>query len=191
MKKIAEQKKSLRELCSRKRRYLEENNRKHFDEIIFNKIEKLPELKQAKTILVYISTKHETSTIKFIKKYIKEKQIVVPKTHLRFQTLTLHKIKSFDELYKGRYNILEPYPQAEIIKPEKVDLAFIPGIAFDKKGHRIGYGKAYYDKLLLSLKCPKIGLAYEIQIVENVPAEKHDKKIDKLITEKKIYNFTT
>ena len=73
--------------------------------------------------------------------------------------------------------------------PKDIDLALIPGIAFDKDGHRVGHGKAYYDKLNKELKCKKISLAYNFQVLENIPVEKHDEKIDMIITEKNTLNF--
>ncbi|MBT3865198.1 5-formyltetrahydrofolate cyclo-ligase [Candidatus Peregrinibacteria bacterium] len=67
------------------------------------------------------------------------------------------------------------------------DLIVTPGIAFDTNGNRIGYGKGYFDRLFpnLSTDCIKIALAYDFQIVENIPAERHDQKVDLILTEKR------
>ena len=64
----------------------------------------------------------------------------------------------------------------------------MPGIAFDKKGHRIGYGYGMYDKLLKKIKCKKIGLAFSMQIAKEIPKEEYDVAVDKIITEKEVVN---
>ena len=70
-----------------------------------------------------------------------------------------------------------------------ISLVIIPGIAFDLKGHRIGFGLGYYDRLLKKTNCPKVGLAYEFQIIENVPGiEPNDVPVDIIVTEKRIIN---
>lgn len=179
-------KENIRREVSRKRRYLTKRQKNKLDDIITTKLISTPEWKHAGTVLIYVSHIYETDTVKVIKKSIPNKHIIVPKTHLRFNTLSLHKIDDFDDLVKGRYKLLEPHPDTIIVSPSEIDLAIIPGIAFDRKGHRIGYGKAYYDRLNKHLKCPKISLAYSFQIVDNIPAQKHDIPVDVIITEKEI-----
>ncbi len=159
------------------------------DRRIYEKTISLPEWKKAKKVFIYISTNQEASTLKIIENNFGIKKIIVPKSHIKFNTLTLHEINSFEETTKGLYSILEPLPNTKMIDPEDIDLAIIPGVVFDKKGHRIGYGKAYYDRLLPNLNCKKIGLAYELQIVENIPAQKHDFPVDIIVTEKEIHRI--
>jgi 5-formyltetrahydrofolate cyclo-ligase len=182
-------KEKLRAETSRKRRYLVSSQKARFDGQIYRNILDLPEWKKAKNIFIYISTEEEVSTKELIKEYLGKKKIIVPKSHTKFNTLTLHEIKSFDDTAKGHYSILEPMPHTRIVDPKEIDLAIIPGVAFDKKGHRIGYGKAYYDGLAVNLTCPKFGLAYEVQIVDNVPAQTHDVPVNGIITEEAIYRI--
>lgn len=182
-------KEELRAQASRKRRYIPARQKEKFDKQIYKNIVDLPEWKKAKNVFIYISTKEEASTLELIRNYLGKKKIIVPKSHTKFNTLTLHEIKSFDDTAKGHYSILEPMPHTEIVDPKEVDLAIIPGVAFDKKGHRIGYGKAYYDGLTAYLTCPKIGLAYEVQIVDNIPAQKHDIPVDGIVTEEAVYHI--
>jgi 5-formyltetrahydrofolate cyclo-ligase len=182
---------SIRKAISAKRRSLNHNLKEKFDKLIQKKLENSIEWKKAKNILIYISHIHEVNTINLIKSWSKEKNFIIPKTNKKKLILTLHEFKSFEDLILGNYNILEPKKNSKIVKPKKIDLAIIPGIAFDLNGNRIGYGKAYYDYLMPYLSCLKIGLAYSVQIVDNIPAEKHDQKIDILITDKKIYKFNS
>lgn len=191
MKQVNQKKKEqLRAEISRRRRYLTQHEKSLYDGEIYKRVINLQEWKSAQNIFIYISTNHEVSTRELIKEYFDKKNIIVPKSHEKFNTLTLHKIKSFDDTSKGLYSIMEPLPHTEIIEPQAIDLAIIPGIAFDKKGHRIGYGKAYYDRLCAHLTCPKFALAYEVQIVDNVPAQKHDIPVNGIITEKAIYHIS-
>jgi 5-formyltetrahydrofolate cyclo-ligase len=183
-------KERIRLEISRKRRYLENSEKEQMDSEIINKLENLNEWKKAKNILVYVAHKSEVQTKNLIEKYLKKKNIIVPKTHLRFHSLSLHHIKSLDDLFVGRYKLLEPGPHTKMIDPRDIDLAIVPGMVFDLKGHRIGYGKGYYDQLNKFLTCKKIGLAYNFQIIDNIPAEKHDQPIDILITEKEIHKFS-
>ena len=188
-KKNSKIKAGYRTIISRKRRYLTLPEKTKLDGLIMEKLKNLPEWKKADNVLIYIAHKNEIQTFPLIKEFIKSKQIIVPKTHLRFHSLSLHHIKSDEDLFLGRYGLIEPRPHTKMIDPEEIKCAIVPGTVFDKQGHRIGYGKGYYDKLNKFLKCPKISLAYSFQIIQNIPAEKHDVKIDILITEKKIYRF--
>ena len=192
---LQKSKEELRTDISRERRYLTPEKKTILDKKIFTKLTNLPVWKNAKTVLIYVSHKDEIATLDFIKKTLnansKKRIIVVPKTHLKFHALSLHKLDELKQLIPGNYGILEPHHLCETILPEQIDLAIIPGIVFNKKGHRIGYGKGYYDRLIPHLNCPKISLAYNLQIVENMPVEDHDQLIDILLTESKKYDFNS
>lgn len=185
------QKQAIRENLARKRRYLTKQEKQNRDAGLYKTVTNLPEWKKAQTVFIYVSTRYEASTKQLIKDFIKKKSIIVPKTHLKYQTLTLHHIQSLQETTQGNYAIYEPHPSVPMIAPSAIDLALVPGIAFDKNGHRIGYGKGYYDGLMTQLKCPKFALAYELQIVDNIPAQKHDIPVDGILTENTVYRFNT
>ena len=152
---------------------------------------KLPEFVNAKTILFYVSTKNEVMTETMIKQALKNnKRIVVPISNVKEKTLTFSELKYFDkELEPGCFNILEPKKECiRKISPEEVDLIIVPGVAFDEEGDRIGYGMGFYDRFLRELKrkIPTIGLAYEFQIVDDIPVCDKDVTVDKIITENRI-----
>ena len=88
----------------------------------------------------------------------------------------------------GAFGILEPEPVDEVSLGE-VDLILVPGVTFDLTGHRIGHGHGYYDKLLEKAKAPKIGLAFECQIVEKIPHEEHDVELNKITKEGHVVNI--
>ena len=106
------------------------------------------------------------------------------------QTLLLFRVAhpSFG-LELGRFDILEPTNESSPIDKMDLDLILVPGIVFDERGYRIGYGGGYYDRLLQNLNVPKIGLAYEFQILRQkaeIPYDYYDAKVDMIITEKKV-----
>jgi len=93
-------------------------------------------------------------------------------------------------LKPGTYGILEPVKEfSRRIDPKDIDLVVVPGVAFDVKGGRIGYGAGYYDVFLREVRddCLKVGIAFEIQVFPNIPKEEHDILMDAVITENKIY----
>ena len=84
---------------------------------------------------------------------------------------------------KGKFGILEPTSKVSLVDP---DLVVVPGLAFDLHLHRLGYGKGYYDRFLKSTSSYKIGICFDFQIVEKIPNESHDQKMDEVISEKRI-----
>jgi 5-formyltetrahydrofolate cyclo-ligase len=146
---------------------------------------RLSEYKQSKTILFYVSKGNEVRTIEMIKEALKEKTVVVPKADKKNKRLLISKIKSLDELDEGCFGILEPVTISKI-EIKDIDLIIVPCVAFDKSCNRIGHGGGYYDRFLKKIKIPRIGLAFESQIADEIPCEPHDIKLDRIITEKRV-----
>ena len=148
----------------------------------------LREYQQAHIICFYVSYGHEVFTHELIKRCLmKGKQVVVPLSHPETHTLSLSLLKKWDDLAPGTYHILEPKKEAQhIIDVGALELIIVPGVAFDYKGNRIGHGKGYYDNLLTTTNALSIGLAFEFQLVESIPADSHDIAVDMIITEKRI-----
>lgn len=149
------------------------------------------EFRGADTILFYVGKCSEVKTEGMIKDALKQrKNVLVPITDKENRRLLLSELKDFDrELAPGEFGVLEPKKEyARIHGKEGVDLIIAPGIAFDSHGGRVGYGLGYYDSLLseFSEDVRKIGLAYEFQVVDNVPKTKYDRLMDKIITEERV-----
>ena len=145
--------------------------------------------KNSKTVLFYVSYGNEVYTHDMIKESMNMgKIVVVPKSNTADYSLTLSELKSWDDLKLGAYNILEP--KIGLIKEVDVgliDIIVVPGVVFDFLGNRIGHGKGYYDRLLNSAdNILSIGLAYQFQVVDFIKSEKHDKRVDFIITDEKI-----
>jgi len=97
-------------------------------------------------------------------------------------------VQDLSSLKKGAFGIMEPCATGKIFTPEEADVLVVPGVAFDLNGHRIGYGKGYYDKMLQHLEGhgKLVGLCYDFQLVNEILAEPHDVKMDMIITEKRV-----
>lgn len=154
------------------------------DKAVFDRLIDLPQFKASKEFFVYLSHIGEVSTDELIIKFFDKKKIVVPK--ISGDEICLYELKDATQFEKGRFGIREPkicLPKKEI---EHIDLMIIPGIAFDKSGHRIGFGGGYFDKLLSKVHCNTIGLAYEFQIIDKVPAHSYDVPVNFIVTEKRV-----
>jgi 5-formyltetrahydrofolate cyclo-ligase len=149
----------------------------------------LEEFRLAHTVLFYVSYGSEVATHEMIKaSFGLGKTVVVPCTDAQKRTLSLSELHQWEDLGVGAYNIQEPRVECRCDVPmDKVELIIVPGIAFDCAGHRIGHGMGYYDRLLsANVKATKIGLAFELQLVEKIQTERHDVPVDMIVTEKRI-----
>lgn len=152
--------------------------------LIIKKVSRLKVFKESKNILFYLPILGEVNLVQLFILYKDEKKFILPrikKNHL----LDLHYINDLTLISKGKYNLSEPQKSLKKARLEDIDLILVPGIAFDSKGHRIGYGKGYYDRLLQKTNSLKIGIAYDFQSLNKIPSEKHDVTMDYIITEKK------
>ncbi len=185
-------KQKLKDKVSEKREALSNGEVKEKSSKIRENLFSLPELKDAKNVLFYVSFNNEVNTIGMIKELLinGEKNIIVPFVEKGNPILQLSGLKDFNELEPKTYGILEP-KEGKIKKfnINNLDLVIVPGVAFDKSGHRIGYGFGYYDRFLkkLSKDAIKIGLCYDFQLIDKIPEEKHDVPMDIVVTERKVF----
>ena len=182
---------NLRKRIIKKRKELSDSELREKSNKIKEIIFKMKEFKDAKAILFYISYRNEVDTHQMIKDCIAiEKKVVVPRTDRLRERIVLSELSNWNNLAYGEYNILEPKKEFfQEVLIDSIDLMFIPGIAFDVCGNRIGHGKGYYDRLLkIPHNATRIGLAFELQIVDNIPAEPHDVKLNKIVTEDRVIN---
>lgn len=153
------------------------------DSDIIKKLLSRPEIIPSHTICTYVSYGGEVDTKKLIEQLLViGKAVVVPK--IKDNNLKLHRIFSLDDLERGHFGIPEPGSNCPVVDKQSVDLFIVPGIAFDRQGHRLGRGDGYYDKLLAGVTVPKIGLAYACQVIAEVPHTSYDVPMTALVTEK-------
>ncbi|QVK21173.1 5-formyltetrahydrofolate cyclo-ligase [Mycoplasmatota bacterium] len=140
--------------------------------VIHNKIEK--EINLDCRLGLYMPIKNEVDLTMLL-----NKKVALPKI---IDEMSLYRFNG--DFERGMYDILEPTGEEM-----EVDIIFIPGSVYDKNGYRIGYGKGYYDKYLMNRDIVKIGVCFDFQVVDNIPKEDHDVRLDLLITDKKIYRW--
>jgi len=147
----------------------------------------LPEFAQARTILFYASKKDEVQTFAMIQKALDMgKRVALPITVVEGKNLVLSEISSVKGLMAGAFSVPEPAEYMPV-QPDAIDLVVVPGIAFDEKGDRIGHGMGYYDKLLKTMPQARfVALAFEFQIIPDVPEEAHDVRVHKIVTEERV-----
>lgn len=156
--------------------------------LILQHLVSLPEVQAAKEIMVYLDYRGEVATADILRwGWAAGKTMAVPVTLKPERKLVPVAIHTFDDLQIGAYGIREPRLGKEV-PAEHLDLVLVPGVAFDRHGWRLGYGGGYYDRFLPRLRpdCLKIGLAYDLQIVQQVPFEEHDIPLDLLVTETEV-----
>ena len=141
--------------------------------------------RQAKTIHIFISKTDEPDTSPIIESaWESGKTVAVPCVVPESFELFHSQLKSFEDLSSGALGVLEPSPEGRIkMTPESFDLVIIPGVAFDRKGGRLGYGKGYYDRFLEQTAAFRLALAFNFQVLEKVPTEKHDVPMNGILTE--------
>ncbi|WP_417884721.1 5-formyltetrahydrofolate cyclo-ligase [Zunongwangia sp.] len=120
----------------------------------------------------------------------KDKNVIIPRTNIEENTLINYLLTETTKIKKNRWNIPEPVDGIEI-PPEKMDVVFVPLLAFDKNGHRIGYGKGYYDKFLSTCKPEiiKIGLSFFDAEEAFQDVYTSDIPLDYCVTPKQVYKF--
>jgi len=172
---------------------LQQPDKDRLSRLICEKFAALGEYAAARTVMFYVDVRSEVRTRPLLLSALGQgKQIVVP--YCVDDVLELFLLESMEELAVGTLGILEPKTELRNRAERKIDvwgldLIMVPGVAFDRRGGRIGHGKAYYDKLLAYARqdTPLVALAFECQLFSQVPTEPHDVFMDKVITEKAVY----
>ncbi len=134
----------------------------------------------AKTVLLYHSLSDEVNTHQFIEEWCLKKQLLLPV--VVGEELELRLFQNMNELKIGSFGIAEPTGPL-FTDYAKIDFVAVPGMAFDRNGHRLGRGKGYYDRLLPRLtNAYKAGICFPYQVVDEVPVEPTDITMDGIIT---------
>lgn len=193
MEEIYLKKKQLRKDILDIRNSMSSDEKEEKDNVIICKFLNSNYYKNSNKIFIYVSYSSEIDTIKIINKALGDgKEIFVPRTVFDTKAMDAVKINSLENMKKDRYGILEPEEGKPCVDPDELDLIVVPGVAFDKKGGRMGYGAGYYDRYFKKISnekrnhVKKVALAYDFQIIDDVPMDKQDVKIDYIITDKNI-----
>lgn len=161
--------------------------------VICDKIVNSPIFSRAGTVFCYMDFRNEVRTGGIIRECLRAgKKVGLPMVNNggMERRLLAYDIKDPDnDVGKGAYGIMEPCSdKLRPMEESEIDLVIVPGVAFDMQRQRLGYGAGYYDRFLNQLRpdCVKIGIAFDVQIVDRIPVEEHDIKMDAVITESRI-----
>ena len=152
----------------------------------------LDQIRNRRSIFVYVSFRSEVATFDLLDRLIAMgKTVSVPITRVQEKRLdAVHIVNPAKDLVPGYCNIPEPKEELCLtrqIAPQDIETILLPGSVFDERGGRFGYGGGYYDRLLEQVpSAARIGLAFEMQIVERAPLKEHDQLLDLVVTEQRI-----
>jgi 5-formyltetrahydrofolate cyclo-ligase len=180
----------LRKSILAQRDMMTEADRREKSVKIAENLWQLGEVEAAGSIFIYVNFRSEVETVELIRQCLaRGKEVTVPYTDVKAKALLPIRITDPDkDLSPGYCSIPEPDPDpAAEIPAETIDIVIIPGSVFDTNGGRLGYGGGYYDRFLVNdaPQAKRIGLAFEVQVVEKVPMLFHDQFLNILITEKR------
>ena len=184
--KIATERKRVRTETLRRREVLTSEERARLSQRIVNSALCWIQREGFDSVMLYLSMRSEVETTDLLEGLLNSgKQICAPVINTEQVKLTPRRIQNPNtELIRHRYGMLEPNDACPIFPTEHLQLIVVPGIAFDQKGYRLGYGKGFYDRFLT--KCPhaiRIGLAYQIQVVEDTFPQAWDVPVQHIFTE--------
>ena len=177
--KLLAEKKKMRELLAQKRRLLTKENIAEQSASLLTHLEQLPAFQDAKTVLVYYPMHNEVDVLPLIKRYKKDKTFLFPV--VRRKSMTACPYEGNAKMHRGKFNIPEPTTPPYT---GHIDMVLVPGVAFDKSGNRLGRGGGYYDRFIACLgrNTTLVGVGYDFQLVDKVPASRRDKKMQYIIT---------
>lgn len=180
---VITQKKALRTVGKHRRGAFDHTRADHE---IFQRILKTEEFQSSDLLLCFVSVASEPDTRALLAHcFTANKRVAVPRCE-RGGVMQFHEIRSLNELSPSLFGIPEPEISAPVPEHSTKTLCIVPGLLFDRAGHRIGYGGGYYDRFLPSFPGKTIGLCYEMLLFPYLPHEPFDCKVAKIITEEQI-----
>jgi 5-formyltetrahydrofolate cyclo-ligase len=183
-----QRKKELRQTLLERRKSISEPDYYGASADIIEQLKEQHEYQNAHTIHCYVSInkRREVETRELVKEMLfKGKKVIVPITDFENGILTHIHLTSFEDLKSNKWGVPEPNDGKEVSSDE-LELVIVPMVGGDEQCNRIGYGEGFYDRFLKEVTCPKIGLIFEQNVIEEIPVEEFDIPLDKIITEERI-----
>ncbi|WP_226535175.1 5-formyltetrahydrofolate cyclo-ligase [Fictibacillus halophilus] len=168
---------------------IEANDRKVLSAKIAGQLFETELWQNSNFIGITVSRKFELDTTTIIKKAWEEgKTVCVPKCYSADKMMEFRELNSFNDLENVYMDLYEPIAErTNVITKETIDLLIVPGLVFDKKGYRIGYGGGYYDRFLKNYQGSTLSICYSFQTAEQLPFEEFDVPVEQIITEEGRY----
>jgi 5-formyltetrahydrofolate cyclo-ligase len=174
---IFQQKNALRSQMKQRQATCTSQQRVEKSNVIFSKVEEMLTFQNAVNILLYSALQEEVQTLDFMLRWCNEKNIYLP--IMAGHDLTFGQFTGLQSLVRtAAFGIREPEISMQL---PSFDLAIIPGLAFDRHNNRLGRGKGYYDRFLKTTSACKVGVCFDFQVVDSVPVEPFDVKMDTVV----------
>jgi 5-formyltetrahydrofolate cyclo-ligase len=185
---VREEKNKIRRELLALRQSISCEEKQRFESTMAHKLTSLASYRYAEAVLLYFPIKGEPDLMAqvFDAATRSGKQVAFPLCHPEDCTLTFHIVRSLDELNDGTYGTKEPSPDAPLYvpSPDKHDIMLVPGISYDKKGFRLGYGKGYYDRYLAEFGGTAVGVTFSVLLRDSLPKGRYDRSVDVVLTER-------
>ncbi len=181
-------KQQLRQKALSARQAMKRSEKQMLDFKIADRVLGLWKFRVSPCLLFYCSTALEVDTRRLIERaWALGKTVALPRCRPDTVELDFFVIRSWDDVEPGMLDIPEPKAHCRPLPEDMTTLCIVPGLMFDRAGHRIGYGKGYYDRFLSVYRGAAVGLAYERCMEEELPYERHDRTVDIVVTENDTY----
>ncbi len=186
VKDLKQEKTVLRERFRQLRRQMTPEQKLDCDRRILERITTLYQYPKARTILTYVSKEIEVDTLLLIERALSDgKCVAVPKCIESTREMEFYVIHSLSDLEPGYFGVQEPkVPPCRKLRDPENSICIVPGMAFDFKGFRLGYGKGFYDRFLSDYPGVTVGLCYSSCVQWSLPIGKYDRPVDMVVTEK-------
>lgn len=180
------EKSEIRKIMKEKLSSLSKPLYEHFSYLIAQRLFQDSDWKEAEMIGITVSNPPEVDTFQIIRKAWDEgKRVAIPKCCPDTKTMEFRTLTAFNQLESVYYGLFEPIKGlTEKVEPSQIQLLIVPGLAFTKNGYRVGFGGGYYDRYLQHYNGKTLSLAFQMQLMDTLPFEKHDLPVGKIITEK-------
>ena len=180
-----EEKRDIRATVLRRLTTQPEEDRRRNSEAIGRQVVRLEAFRTATVVCCYVSLSYEVETRQLIAQMLATgKRVVVPRVD--GQDVELCELRDPErELAPGSFGVLEPSRDGcRRVDPGALDLVLVPGVAFDRRGHRLGQGGGYYDRLLSRVPrtTPTVGLCFAFQLLDQLPTDPHDQAVQKVLS---------
>ncbi len=184
---IRNYKQDLRLKCRNKRTAMDAAKKAELDKCIAENVRRLKEYKPATTLLIYMSTSIEVNTEEIIKNaWADGKKVAIPRCIEGSRDMEFHYIENFSSVAPGTFSVLEPSPDLPMVTDFSGCLMIVPGMQFDMRGYRIGYGKGYYDRYMVRFGGISAGICYADELKPFMYHGRFDRQVDIVVTDKRI-----
>lgn len=185
-------KKDLRDRMKKRRAEIVQEEKEQMSAAILSSLFALEEYKKAEVLLTYVPLRSEVNTYPLIERALAEgKRVAVPRCIEGKHHMEFYFIHSIDELEKGSFNLLEPHPRRERLYTGHEGFCVLPGLAFDRRGTRLGYGCGYYDRFLQKFKGVTAGVCFSQLLSEKqLPTGRYDIPANIVVTNKEVIRIS-